>query len=82
MPSPGWVEETVAEIPWDELPMEWLLDPTGFGQTIAYSMGEGVLETNLGMAPDPGWAEHPVTAISWTEQPVTSISWTEIQTDA
>jgi hypothetical protein len=83
MSDPLWVEQTVTEISWDELPCEWLLDgSTGMGQGVGIDIGEGVVYTDLAMGPTPGWAELLVTDITWEEMLVTEISWTELSVDA
>lgn len=83
MSDPGWVEQTVTDIAWDELPMDWLLDgSTGMGQVVGIDMGEGVVYLDLMMGPSPGWVEQAVTDIAWTEMLVTDIVWEELAVNA
>lgn len=82
MSDPGWVEQQVTDTAWDEIPVGWMLDgSTGAGLFVGINIGEGVVYTDLAVAPDPNWMAQQVSEGVWQAVQVTDTPWTRLGTD-
>ena len=83
MPSPGWTEVPLTNIPYDELPIDWQLNADGTGMELLYIMGTVGIATTLSSGPDPGWIKILATPLlGATEWTVTPMTWTEVLSDS